>query len=93
MNFTVDLPSIAIIATAIASIYAAYTANKSKAAVQEVHQLVNSRMTELLELTRTAARAEGIKSEKDFPSPHSSELIVDGKAVVEAPVVVIAPRQ
>ncbi len=33
--------------------------------IEQIHSLINSRMTELLELTRKSARAEGMKEEKD----------------------------
>ena len=33
--------------------------------VGDVHQLVNSRMTELLSLTKTASKAEGVKEASD----------------------------
>ena len=35
---------------------------------RQTHKLVNSRMTELLELTRSSARAAGIKEELDRAS-------------------------
>ncbi len=35
------------------------------AMIQRVHQVVNSRMTEMLELTRKAGKAEGVKEQKE----------------------------
>jgi hypothetical protein len=43
------------------------------AKANETHLLVNSRMTELLELTRMASRAEGVKEEKDNNAEQRSE--------------------
>lgn len=51
--------SIATLVSILVGIYA--TLKK----VTQTHELVNSRMTELLELTRTASRAEGMKEVKD----------------------------
>jgi hypothetical protein len=36
--------------------------------LQRNHNQVNGRMTELIEATRKAAKAEGVKQEKDNPS-------------------------
>jgi hypothetical protein len=37
--------------------------------IQEVHVLFNSRMTELLKLTASAAHAKGVKAEKGRHTP------------------------
>ena len=42
------------------SILAVYLGNK----IDKTHQLVNSRMDELLALTRAASKAEGVKEER-----------------------------
>lgn len=34
-------------------------------AIKEVHVLINSRMTELLSVTKTSSHAEGVKEQKD----------------------------
>jgi len=59
-------------ATTITLAYIAYrTAQNGKQAVLNgqqaaaTHLLVNSRMTELLELTRSSSKAEGVKEEKE----------------------------
>ena len=54
---------LAAVITAIAVLVAAVT--RLYIAVPDVHDLVNSRMTELLELTRTASHAEGVKEGHD----------------------------
>jgi uncharacterized membrane protein YhaH (DUF805 family) len=42
--------------------------------VRRVHQLVNSRMTELLELTRSTAKAAGVLEGESQPSQRPREL-------------------
>jgi len=49
----------------VMSAFALFKANAVGKAVNEVHLAVNSRLTELLELTRKSALAEGEKAEKD----------------------------
>ena len=39
--------------------------------LEEVHLEINSRMTQLLELTRSSSHAEGVKDEKDRNGPDS----------------------
>lgn len=56
------------IVTLIAAIMGLLKAGRAVAAVQEVHVLMNSRLTELLDVTRKSALAEGRKAEKDNPS-------------------------
>jgi hypothetical protein len=50
------------------NLWIAYQARAASAVntgkIEEVHGVVNSRMTELLELTRKASRAEGTKDEQ-----------------------------
>lgn len=41
---------------------------------EETHKLVNSRMTELLELTKKSSKAEGMKEEKDNPTGSGSVI-------------------
>lgn len=45
-----------------------WASRKNKTAIQEIHVSINSRMDDLLKLTATASRAEGVKEEKDNPS-------------------------
>lgn len=49
----------------LAGIAAVIVSLRAKAKTEEIHLLVNSKITELLELTAKASRAEGVKSEKD----------------------------
>lgn len=51
---------------------------------KETHDLVNSRMSELLELTKTAWLAKGIKQEKDSPTTGNG-----GSAIPNAETVTI----
>lgn len=51
----------------LAGVAAVIVALRAKAKTEEIHLLVNSKMTELLELTAKASRAEGVKSETDKP--------------------------
>jgi hypothetical protein len=44
----------------------------AKAEIREVHLLINSRMTQFLELAKSAAFAEGEKAEKDKPRDSTS---------------------
>lgn len=58
--------SIASVLVAIASTCFAYMAHK---AAKETHTLFNSRMTELMRLAKAAAKAEGVKEEKERQKP------------------------
>ena len=51
--------------TLIAAIIGIVSSKKNKAAIQEVHVSINSRMDELLKLTAAASKAEGIKEQKE----------------------------
>jgi len=56
---------LAAVLTATAALVVAVT--RLWIAIREVHDLVNSRMTELLELTRKASRAEGVEDSRLHP--------------------------
>lgn len=57
--------TIIILATAVATFGTAvmglYVSFQNKTAIQEVHIIMNSRLTELLDLTQKAAHAAGVK--------------------------------
>lgn len=53
------------IVAASLSALAVVLASQSKAQSRETHLLINSRMTELLELTRSSARAQGVKEGRE----------------------------
>jgi len=50
--------------TTAATLFAAFKAAQAKKVAQDTHTAVNSRMQELLDLTRTAAKADGKVEEK-----------------------------
>lgn len=50
---------------AFASLTAAIGAWKIREQVIKLHMQINSRMTELLDLTKSSAHAEGVKQEQD----------------------------
>lgn len=54
-----------VILALIAAVSAAITSTLALIKVNSTHKIVNSRMTELLELTRKSAKAEGVKQEAD----------------------------
>jgi len=56
------------IVTLITAALAFWASRKNKAAIHEIHVSINSRMDDLLKLTATASRAEGVKEEKDKSS-------------------------
>ena len=56
---------IGVITTLIISITALVKTLKNGKAVQEIHLSINSRMDELLKLTKDSAFAAGIKNESD----------------------------
>lgn len=55
----------AIIALAALGALAVSIWNSTK--IKEVHVLINSRLTELLELTKTSSKAEGVKEGREQP--------------------------
>jgi hypothetical protein len=64
---TVLLALIAIIPSTLAAVLAYLASQRSAEALKqgkETHLLVNSRMTELLAITKTSAKAEGVLEEK-----------------------------
>lgn len=64
---TFDLALKAVIA--LGAVLAAFLSWRNKAAIQSVHVSLNSRLTQLLELTAIAARAEGRDSMVPPPTP------------------------
>lgn len=56
------------IITLVTAGLAFWASRRNKAAIHEIHVSINSRMDDLLRLTATASRAEGVKEEKDNPS-------------------------
>lgn len=46
---------------------------------RQLHQLVNSRMTEMLELTRRASKAEGVKETEDAAAKVIGQAIIQEK--------------
>lgn len=53
----------AAVLVAVVSAFFAYLAHKTS---KQTHILFNSRMTELMELAKKAAKAEGVLEEKEF---------------------------
>ncbi|MCU1492204.1 MAG: hypothetical protein JWM85_3609 [Acidimicrobiaceae bacterium] len=52
--------NIALIVTALAAIASAYFAYRAVKRVETVHVLINSRMTELLDVSKELAKAQGV---------------------------------
>ncbi len=71
----------AIIA-AIAAAMALLASRRNTEKINDVHQLINSRLTELLDLTRASARAEGILEGKFI---QNNEGVLNGKASRDKP--------
>lgn len=65
MTDAVQIAFIAILPATLASLGALIASMRNKAAIQEVHQVVNSRMDQMLELTRKSSKAEGVKEGVD----------------------------
>ena len=57
---TGGITSVASVSAAALGAFAVIRASEAKGAAVKTHELVNSRMTELLEITRKSAMAEGI---------------------------------
>lgn len=78
-----DAVSISI-TTSIAAVLmagiSAYFAFRAKAASQETHEAVNSRMTEFLEMAKKAFRAEGVLQEKSDEKSRKAEAGPEGGA-------------
>jgi hypothetical protein len=56
------------VTSALAALVTCFVALRHE--IHETHKIVNSRMDELLALTRQASRAEGAKQEHDRPTTH-----------------------
>lgn len=62
-----DIVIVAIV-TAIGSLANIVASRVNHAKIGQLESKVNGRLTELLNLTRTSSRAEGVKQEKDRPT-------------------------
>lgn len=65
MSDAVQIQLISSLATVLVAFVSAWFAFKAHKAAKETHILFNSRMTELMELAKAAARAEGVLQEKE----------------------------
>ncbi len=68
------LAVLAFLTTTITAMIAAWVAVKTKETAKvtvETHEMVNSRMTELLEITKSASHAEGVIEGVAMPQPRA----------------------
>ncbi len=80
-----DTLAIALV-TGISAIFSAYFAYRAKTASQDTHTAVNSRLTQLLEVTKLLAISEGVEKEKvESQKKHDAIralLLADAKAIL-----------
>ncbi len=69
MSDTVLTAIIVAIPPTLVALVAAIKSFRNGAAVEKVHIAINSRMDEMLKLTRTSSHAEGVLEEKKNPTP------------------------
>lgn len=91
MNWDIIVPAIvAGLPTTIAAIAALIQASKAHTQATETHKAVNSRMTELLELTRKQASDEATLVEKDAEHTRKGEAAA-AIAMTSVPLVGVIP--